>query len=247
MIEHGRVSERERWGLRGSSRRSRLALASTAALAVMLAPSFAAAKQPRESPGYGDPYRHGIVVEASVGVALCQPGMIFVGRCSGQVPGVGLRLGGGWRFGHHLQLGAAWVRQAHRPGGFVSGTNDGGVLAVRGIIPLPTREGAASRVDLGFELGLGYSQRTFVTSGQPSTMRSTGLLARPAIVLDGWILADFALGLEIAPHFNLHWDYCVDTVCEARPGDWVPSPFDRRWVDGLTVSLRLSGLVFPRW
>jgi len=204
--------------------------------------------QPRESPRWGSPYRVGIVADVSIGVALCQPGLIFRGRCGAQVPGVGLRLGGGWRFGPHWQLSGAWVRQAHRPGGaFVSGTHDGAVLAVRGIVPLARPDGRDTRLDLGFELGLGWSQRRLVVDGAPSQLQSSGLLVRPALILDGWILADYALGLEIAPHINLHWRYCIDADCEARPGDWVPAPFDGRWVDGLTVSLRLSGLMFPRW
>lgn len=198
---------------------------------------------PDESPLYGPPYRHGLTAEVAVGVALCQPTLIYAGSCSaragaGPTPGLGLRIGAGWRFGPHWLLTGAWVRQGHRPGGgFTGGFSDGGMLAVRGIIPL------ATRIDLGFELGLGWSQRVLVRDAAPNQLRSSGALIRPALVLDGWMLADLALGIELAPQFNLHWQHCVDGVCELAPGPWVTADVDRRWINGFTIAVRATGVI----
>jgi hypothetical protein len=204
---------------------------------------------PDESPLYGPPYRHGLTAEVAVGVSLCQPTLIYSGSCSsragaGAVPGLGLRLGAGWRFGPHWLLTGAWVRQGHRPGGgFTGGFADGGMLAVRGILPLARRSGADTRIDLGFELGLGWSQRVLVRDAAPDRLRSSGALIRPALVLDGWMLADLALGLELAPQFNLHWQHCVDEVCELAPGPWVTAEVDRRWINGFTIAVRATGVL----
>lgn len=213
----------------------------------------AAAKLPRESPLYGPPYRNGLAVEVAVGVALCQPTLIYAGSCAARdgrapAPGLGLRLGAGWRFGPHWQLSGAWIRQTHRPGGsFASGRADGGMLAVRGILPLARRSGADSRLDLGFELGLGWTQRVLSRDAAPLRSSSNGAVIRPALILEGWVLADLALGLELAPQFNLHWQYCADEVCDVAPGDWVPGDLEHRWVNGFTIGVRATGLVFPRF
>jgi hypothetical protein len=204
---------------------------------------------PDESPLYGLPYRHGLTVEVGVGVALCQPTLIYAGSCSargggGQTPGLGLRLGAGWRFNPHWLLTGAWVRQGHRPGGgFSGGFADGGMLAVRAIVPLAGRNGADIRIDLGFELGLGWSQRVLTRDAAPNQLRSSGALIRPALVLDGWMLADLALGIELAPQFNLHWQHCVDEVCELAPGPWVTAEVDRRWINGFTIAVRATGVI----
>ncbi|KIG17315.1 hypothetical protein DB30_03372 [Enhygromyxa salina] len=197
--------------------------------------------------------RHGIGLDVAIGLALCQPALLYAGVCRrqaggrGPAPGVALRLGAGWRFNPNWYLSGAWVRQAHRPGGsFATGTSDAGMLAVRGILPLATPTGADSRVDLGFELGLGWSQRVLTRDVAPLQLSSSGALVRPALILDGWILADFSIGLEFATQLNFHWQHCVDAGCQPAPGDWVASDLDRRWVDGFTIALRLSGLVFPR-
>jgi hypothetical protein len=216
-------------------------------IALALARPALAAPPPHDSPLYGPPYRHGLTAEVAVGIALCQPTLIYSGSCSGRfgpTPGLGLRLGAGWRFGPHWLLTGAWVRQGHRPAGsFTGGNADGGMLAVRGIVPLPRRNGADSRIDLGFELGLGWSQRVLVRDAAPNRVTSSGALIRPALVLDGWILADLALGIEIAPQFNLHWQYCVDGVCERAPGPWVAADVDRRWINGFTIAVRATGVM----
>jgi hypothetical protein len=205
---------------------------------------------PSESPRYGPPYRRGLAAEIAVGVALCQPGLVHASVCGRHggapaTPGVGLRLGLGWRFNPHWLLGAAWVRQGHRPGGsFRSGQADGAIVVGRGIVPLAARSGRDSRVDLGFELGLGWSQRAMLRDAAPSTLRSNGLLARPAIVLEGWVLADLAIGIELASHLNLHWQHCADQRCEPAPGPWVSGGLERRWVDGFTIAVRATGLLF---
>lgn len=216
-------------------------------------PSEAAASLPRESPLYGPPYRHGLSFEVSVGVALCQPTLLYAGSCAtpdGRVPppGLGMRLGAGWRFGPHWQLTGAWIRQGHRPGGsFGEGQADGGILAARGMIPLALRSGADSHFELGFELGLGWAQRVLLRDAAPNRMSSSGLVVRPALILDGWVLADLAIGIEVAPQLNFHWQYCVDEVCENAPGGWVPGDLEHRWVNGLTIAVRATGLVFPRF
>lgn len=213
----------------------------------------AEAKLPRDSPRHGDPYRRGLTAEVSVGVALCQPALLFGGSCGARGgaaagPGVALRLGAGWRFNHHLLISAAWVRQGHRPGGgFASGVADGGMLAARGIIPLSTRDGRDARIDLGFELGLGWSRRLLLREAGPNSLSSTGALLRPALILDGWVLADLALGLAFAAHLNLHWQHCVDDACQPAPGAWVASDLERRWVDGFSIMVRATGLAFTRF
>jgi hypothetical protein len=121
------------------------------------------------------------------------------------------------------------------------------MLAVRGIVPLATRTGADSRIDLGFELGLGWSQRVLLRGGAPHRLSSNGAVVRPALILDRWILADLAIGVEFATQLNFHWQHCVDETCEPAPGAWVASELDRRWVDGFSIALRVSGLVFPRF
>ena len=215
-------------------------------------PHFSNPPPPRESPLYGPPFRNGLAVDISIGVALCQPALLYAGVCgsrggAGPSPGLALRLGAGWRFNPNWYLSGAWIRHGHRPGGsFASGTSDGGMLAVRGIMPLATRTGADARVDLGFELGLGWSQRVLLRDAAPNRLSSTGAVVRPALILDGWVLADLSLGIELATQLNFHWQHCVDEVCEAAPGPWVASELDRRWVDGFSIALRVSGLVFPR-
>ena len=215
-------------------------------------PGEAEAKLPQESPRHGEPYRTGIVVDLSVGMALCQPALNYRSRCGQSslgraAPGLALRVGGGWRFSPSWQLSAAWVRQGHRPAGDYSGGNaDGGMLAARGILPLP-RQSFDTPFELGLELGLGWSRRVLERSGSsPQRQSSTGALVRPALIFDAWVLADFAIGLEVATQLNFHTRYCVDNVCESRPGDWVPVLVERRWVDGLTVGLRFVGSIFPR-
>jgi hypothetical protein len=203
---------------------------------------------PTESPLHGPPYRRGLTAEVAIGLSLCQPTLIYSGSCSarsgaGPSPGLALRVGAGWRFGPHWLLTGAWVRQGHRPGGsFTGGFADGGMLAVRGIVPLARRDGGDSRIDLGFELGLGWSQRVLTRNDAPNRLSSSGALIRPALILEGWVLADLALGLELAPQFNLHWQHCVDEVCELAPGPWVTAEVDRRWINGFTIAVRLTGL-----
>jgi hypothetical protein len=220
---------------------------SEAALDVEHAPRL-----PADSPLYGPPYRRGLSAEVAVGVAMCQPGLLYASVCGRRgggpaTPGVGLRLGLGWRFNPHWLVAAAWVRQGHRPGGaFRTGQADGVILVGRGIVPLAARSGRDSRVDLGFELGLGWSQRAMSRDSAPSAMRSNGLLARPAVVLDGWVLADLAIGIELASHLNLHWQHCADQRCEPAPGPWVSAGLERRWVDGFTLAVRATGLLFSR-
>jgi hypothetical protein len=238
--------------VRPRSTRSRL-LGLTLALLLCAWSGVAAAGPPRESPLYGPPYRRGLSVEIGVGMALCQPTLVYAGTCarrdgSAPAPGLALRLGLGWRFNEHWLLSAAWVRQGHRPGGsFDQGKADGGMLAARGIVPLRLRSGRDSRLDLGFELGLGWSQRVLLRDAAPNRLSSTGLLVRPALVLEGWLLADLALGIELAPQFNFHWQFCVDEVCEIAPGSWMPGDLERRWVNGFTIAVRATGLVFPRF
>jgi hypothetical protein len=228
----------------------------TVALALLGVSSFARVAQakppPTESPLYGPPFRRGITVEVAPGLALCQPALQHAGVCgprggAGPSPGLALRLGAGWRFNPNWYLSGAWIRQGHRPGGsFATGRSDGGMLAVRGIVPLATRTGADSRVDLGFELGLGWSQRVLTRVSTPQRLSSNGAVIRPALVLDGWVLADLSIGIELATQLNFHWQHCVDEVCRAAPGPWVASELERRWVDGFSIALRVSGLVFPR-
>ncbi|WP_106393355.1 hypothetical protein [Enhygromyxa salina] len=213
-----------------------------------------AAPPPRESPLYGPPYRHGLAVEVGVGLALCQPALLYAGVCgarggSAPVPGVALRLGGGWRFNQSWHLSGAWIRQGHRPGGaFTGGASDGGMLALRGIVPFaPGQRGAASHVELGFELGLGWAQRVLLRDTAPNRLSSSGAVVRPALILDGWVLADLAIGIELATQLNFHWQHCVDDVCKLAPGPWVASELDRRWVDGFSIAVRATGLVFPRF
>jgi hypothetical protein len=236
---------------RGAARVFTLFLATLLGVFALARPAFAWPPKPlpRESPLYGPPYRHGLTVDVAVGVALCQPTLIYSGSCSarhgsGPTPGLALRLGAGWRFGPHWLLSGAWVRQGHRPGGsFTGGFADGGMLAVRGILPLARRSGVDTRIDLGFELGLGWSQRVLIRDAAPNRVTSSGALIRPALVLDGWILSDLALGLELAPQFNLHWQHCVDGVCEPAPGPWVTAEVDHRWINGFTIAVRATGVI----
>lgn len=227
-------------------------LAALAGLLTLALPSVAEAKLPRESPLYGPPYRRGLSAEIAVGVALCQPSLIHAGTCaprggSPAQPGVGLRLGLGWRFNDYWLLSAAWIRQGHRPGGsFTSGVSDGGMLAARGIVPLPTVAGTDSRVDLGFELGIGWSQRELLRDAAPLRMSSNGAVVRPAVILEGWVIADLAIGLELATQLNFHWRYCADSLCESAPGPWIGSELEHRWVDGFTIGVRATGLLFAR-
>lgn len=202
---------------------------------------------PDESPRHGSAYRNGLAVEGAIGVALCQPAPVFQGACGSRgggdlgPPGLGLRVGAGWRFGPNLHLSAAWVRQGHRPTlGFSSGQADGGIVAARGILVF-------GRLDLGFELGLGYAQRTFLRGEAPTLLRSRGALVRPAIVLEGWVMGDLAVGLEIASHINAHWQHCTEARCERAPGPWVGAGLQSRFVDGVTVAFRFTGLLFPDW
>jgi hypothetical protein len=207
---------------------------------------------PRESPLYGPPYRRGLSAEVAVGVALCQPSVLYAGACgprggSPARPGIGMRLGLGWRFNQHWLLSAAWIRQGHRPGGsFTEATSDGGMLAVRGIVPLPTITRDDSRVDLGFELGLGWSQRELIRDAAPTQLSSNGAVLRPALVLEGWVLADLAIGVEFASQLNFHWQHCADEVCEPTPGPWIGSGLEHRWVDGFTIAVRATGLLFAK-
>ena len=229
----------------------------TIALALaLLGPGRADAAEPpllpRESPRYGEPYRTGLAAEIGVGLSACQPSLLYGGACATRggrraAPGLALRLGGGWRFNRNWMIAATWVRQSHRPGGsFSSGSADGALIAGRGIVPLARRGARDSRVDLGFELGLGWSRRALAHEGAPAQLSSTGALVRPAIMLEGWVLADLALGIELASHLNFHWQHCVDAECRATPGAWVASELEQRWVDGFTISVRATGLVFPR-
>ena len=216
---------------------------------VLARPVFAAPPYPCDSPLHGEPYRHGITAEVAIGLSLCQPTLIYSGSCSahgggGPAPGVALRVGLGYRFTPNWLLTGSWVRQGHRPGGsFTGGFADGGMVAVRGILPLALRSGRDSHLDLGFELGLGWSQRVLTRDAAPDRLYSSGALIRPALVLDGWVLADLAIGLELAPQFNLHWQHCVDEVCELAPGPWVTAEVDRRWINGFTIAVRVSGVM----
>ncbi len=207
---------------------------------------------PRDSPLYGPPYRRGLSAEVAVGVALCQPSILYAGVCGPRggapaSPGVALRLGLGWRFDRHWLLSGAWIRQGHRPGGsFSEGKSDGAMLAVRGIVPLPTVTGSDSRVDLGFELGLGWSNRKLTRDAAPLSLSSNGAVVRPALVLEGWVLADLALGVEFASQLNFHWQHCADELCEPTPGSWIGNGLEHRWVDGFTIAVRATGLLYPR-
>ena len=227
-------------------------LAVLAGLLTLAIPRSSFAELPRESPLHGPPYRRGLAAEVAVGVALCQPSLLHAGVCgprggSPASPGVALRLGLGWRFNANWQLSAAWIRQGHRPGGsFTSGKADGAMLAARGIIPLPTIARADSRVDLGFELGLGWSQRELIRDAAPLRLTSNGAVLRPAVVLEGWVLADLAIGLELATQLNFHWQHCADERCEAVPGPWIGSGLEQRWVDGFSIGVRATGLFYPR-
>ena len=204
---------------------------------------------PPESPLYGAPYRNGPGFEVATGLALCMPGLAYQGVCAGDGgagprPGLALRLGLGWRLNQHLWLSGAWARQMHRPGGaFVSGKSDAFMLAARGIVTLPPRLGPAAPMDLGFELGLGYSQRSYQREEAPFVLRSAGAVVRPAIILEGWVLADLALGVELAGHVNLHWRHCADMSCQVAPGPWVGGGLEQRWVDGFTIAVRATGLL----
>ncbi|NVB42954.1 hypothetical protein G6O69_34350 [Pseudenhygromyxa sp. WMMC2535] len=235
--------------LRGSSLASALSIVAVTLLAA-LAPTRAQAKLPAESPLYGEPYRSGPGLEVAIGVALCQPGLVFQGRCargdsdSPALPGLALRLGLGWRLDDHWWVGGGWVRQMHRPAGpFVGGSADGGVVTARGIVILPRRDGRDSAAELGFELGLGLSRRVLLADAAPARLSSFGALVRPAIVLEGWVIADLALGVEIASHINMHWRHCADALCEGAPGPWIGDGLDARFVDGFTVALRATGLI----
>lgn len=222
------------------------------AASLALAPRPSHAELPRESPLYGPPYRRGLAAEVAVGLALCQPAPIFAGVCAPRggasaSPGLALRLGAGWRFNSHWQLSAAWIRQGHRPGGsFTSGLADGGMLAARGVLPLPTVTRADSRIDLGFELGVGWAQRELTRDEVPLRLTSNGAVLRPAILLEGWVIADLAIGLELATQLNFHWQYCADTLCEPAPGPWIGSGLEHRFVNGFTVAVRATGLFYPR-
>lgn len=232
--------------MRGRSWRRGRALALGWLLASLI-PSRAAAGLPRESPIYGPPFRGGLGAEVSVGLALCQPTLIYGGSCAGGPPpaGVALRVGLGWRINRHWWIAGAWVRQGHRPPGFVGGRADGGMATVRGILPLLTRGSRETHLDLGFELGLGWSQRRFERDAGPFQLASNGVLLRPALVFDGWVIADLALGFEIATHLNFHWQHCVDAECRTAPGAWVPAGLEGRWIDGLSLAVRATGLFFP--
>jgi hypothetical protein len=232
-----------------------LAVAAVAALALAPARSNAAPAPrgpPLESPLYGPPYRRGIAVDIAVGLALCQPALVHGGLCGPRGggpprPGFGARLGAGWRFNHHWHLSGAYIRQGHRPGGsFSAGASDGGMVAVRGIVPLAIPRVTDSRVDLGFELGVGWSQRVLTRVGAPSRLSSNGAVLRPALIFEGWVVADLALGLEFATQINLHWQHCVDGNCQTAPGSWVVGELQHRWVDGFTIAVRATGLVFFR-
>ena len=249
-------------GVRAGKPRRRLilALASLAGFVSVAAPVGVAQAAPpgstpvlpRESPLYGPPYRRGLGAEVAVGVALCQPALLHRGACgprggSSASPGVALRLGLGWRFNPHWLVSGAWIRQGHRPGGsFLSGSSDGAMLAVRGILPLATRTRADSRVDLGFELGLGWSQRQLTRDAAPFSLRSNGAVVRPAVVLEGWVLADLAIGVEFASQLNFHWQHCTDATCQPAPGPWIGSGLEQRWVNGFSLAVRATGLLFPR-
>jgi hypothetical protein len=222
------------------------------ALTALEPPPEAAKIPPRESPLYGPPHRHGLSFEVAVGLSLCQPAILYGGVCvrrdgSPPAPGLALRLGAGWRFGPHLLLSGAWVRQGHQPGGSFDGGNaDGGIAALRGIVPLAARGGRDSHLDLGFELGLGWSRRVSTRSAAPTVLSSSGALVRPAIVFEGWVLADLAIGVELASHLNFHWQHCVEAECRPAPGPWVTAGLEQRWVDGFTIAVRATGLVFFR-
>lgn len=228
-------------------------LAVLAGLLTLAIPRASLAELPRESPLYGSPYRRGPAAEIALGVALCQPSPIHASVCgprggSAAIPGVALRLGLGWRFNPYWQLSAAWIRQGHRPGGsFTNGRADGAMLAVRGIVPLPTVTRTDSHVDLGFELGLGWSQRVLQRDAAPLRLSSSGAVLRPAVILEGWVIADLAIGVELATQLNFHWQYCADQLCEPLPGAWVGSGLEQRWVDGFSIAVRATGLFFPHF
>ncbi|HLT38509.1 MAG TPA: hypothetical protein VK034_19615, partial [Enhygromyxa sp.] len=123
---------------------------------------------------------------------------------------------------------------------------DGGVLAVRAILPLSTRARTDSHVDLGFELGVGWSQRELTRDEAPLVLRSNGAVLRPALVLEGWVLADLAIGIELATQLNFHWQYCADDLCEPTLGPWIGSGLEQRWINGFSVAVRATGLLHPR-
>ncbi len=213
--------------------------------------SLAPGRLPDESPLYRPPPRRGLGLEVGVGVALCQPSLRFGGSCaprgsSPASPGLGLRVGLGWRVDPWAWVGLSWARQTHRPGGgFTQATNDAGLIVARGVVPLRAPNGRDSRIDLGFELGLGMSWRRLDRDATPVRLSSLGIALRPAIVLEGWVLADLALGIELASQLDLHWQHCTELECRVTPS-WLPEGLRHRFVDGFTIAVRATGSIFAK-
>ena len=198
-----------------------------------------------KSPLYGEAYRRGFNAEGAFGLNLCLGGGVGVGQCRSESlsafqPGIAVHVLGGYRLSPYLVLGAAFDFRTLNSGQDQTGEEPfseinrlGFFASARAILPL-------SRSDLGVELGLGWSQQSFGLRSQlPESFSSSGFAVRPAVVFDYWVLADLALGVEVAGMFNLHSWFCADRVC-ATDMSTIPDSMRGVFTHDLSMSLRMS-------
>jgi hypothetical protein len=172
-----------------------------------------------------DVKRRGGQVEGTVGASLCIPGR---GECksadtvSGKTgPSLGMGFLIGFRPIRSLLIGGAYnlgfFNPDYRVGGadlYKSAYQNSVFAVVRAILPI-------WRLDLGLEVGPGYSRQTFKakdTGGLNPISRtySQGFALKAAPVVDFFITRRFFLGAKIDFIFNFHKQSCVEDTGGSR-------------------------------
>lgn len=198
---------------------------SIAAVTLPLMVSFLAALAVPEVASAADVKRRGGQVEGTFGASLCIPGK---GECksadtvSGKTgPSFGMGFLIGFRPLRSLLIGGAYnlgfFNPDYRIGGadlYKSAYQNSLFGIVRAILPI-------WRVDLGLEIGPGWSRQTFKakdTGGlNPIAMTySQGFALKAAPVVDFYITRRFFLGAKVDFIFNFHKQTCVEDMGGSR-------------------------------
>lgn len=191
-------------------------------------PEEPVAAPPAPAPPRVGPRRQGVQVELLAGATACMPadgacGVGGTGLEGVTLPSFGMGLNVGWRPSPYFIVGGAYRFGMFHPGSDVAGFEFAHQNALYAVVrPIwPVR-----RVDLGVDLGLGYSNLRFEGGGDNREYsQGFSLIIGPTV--DIFLTDRFFIGAKVDFLLNAHYRVCTvsdgSTRCAAAgPGDIAP-------------------------
>jgi hypothetical protein len=221
--------------------RAGLPVAALAAASLGVAPALGSAQEvrPRPDPAEPEPVaptppppewspvaRRGGQIELLLGATACMPADASCGTgggiASATLPSFGMGLNGGWRVNPYFMVGGAYRFGLFHPGSDLDvrlGQQHSIYAIVRPIFPV-------GRVDLGIDLGVGYSHQMFHREGDRRDV-SQGASFVLGPTLNVFLTDRFFLGAKIDFLLNAHYRVCSvvgdsRTCTPPEPGDIAP-------------------------